>query len=354
MFHRRVRSLFCTALLVALLAHCGGDTVSDADDAGVQDSGTEMPPGEIAVTALDFSGVLQDADAEISGMAWHGDELILLPQYPDFTGSYDPQSGFLYALSKADILAQLDGDEAPLVPRAIPFHAPGLSISGFEGFEAIAFAGDTAFLTVEASSAGTHAVLLKGTLAADLSRFDLDPTGQALISSQCGISNMSDETLLLADGVVVTVHEANGAGVNAAPVAHRFDSDLGAAGTLPFPPVEYRITDATAVDDANRFWAINFFWPGDHALLPTSDPIAERWGEGPTHATLETVERLIEFELSSAGITLVERPPLQLSLIDDDSARNWEAVARLDQRGFLLATDKYPGTVIAFVAADAL
>lgn len=343
---RHTRSLRCAVVLVTLAASCEGSGVET--DAGLPDGGSG-PPVEVAHVPLAITGPLLDANAEISGMAWHGDDLILLPQYPDFSGSYSPESGFLYTLTKAEILAQLDGDSAPLAPRPIPFSAPGLTIAGFEGFEAIAFDGDTAFVTVEASGVRTNALLLKGTLAPDLSRFDLDVAGRATIGSQSNISNLSDETLLLVGGSVLTVHEANGAAVNPSPVAHRFGHDLVASGTVPFPRVEYRVTDATAIDGASRFWAINYFWTGNTALVPDSDPIAETWGEGPTHASLQTVERLIELQYSGDGITLVDRPPIQLVLSSDDDSRNWEALARLDERGFVLATDKFPGTIIAFV-----
>jgi hypothetical protein len=36
--------------------------------------------------------------------------------------------------------------------------------------------------------------------------------------------------------------------------------------------------------------------------------------------------------------------------MDGQYARNWEAIARLDDVGFLLATDKYPETIFAFVS----
>jgi hypothetical protein len=64
------------------------------------------------------------------------------------------------------------------------------------------------------------------------------------------------------------------------------------------------------------------------------------------------VERLVEFQLSHAGIVLVDRPPIQLELPDNllgMIGRNWEGLVRLDERGFLLATDTFPGTILAFV-----
>jgi len=38
-----------------------------------------------------------------------------------------------------------------------------------------------------------------------------------------------------------------------------------------------------------------------------------------------------------------------LKLADDGQSRNWEGIAMLDQRGFLLVTDQHPNTILAFV-----
>jgi len=46
---------------------------------------------------------------------------------------------------------------------------------------------------------------------------------------------------------------------------------------------------------------------------------------------------------------LTDSAPIQLTLLSDGTARNWEGVAKLDDRGFLLATDKFPDTILAFV-----
>ena len=160
---------------------------------------------------------------------------------------------------------------------------------------------------------------------------------------------MTDETLLVASDRLVTIYEANGRVVNPEPVAHLFDPALAPVGTIPFPSIEYRITDATALDGANRFWAINYFWPGDTKLKPGLDPLAASFGEGSTHAQFTTVERLVEFQYDDEGISLTSAPPLQLELIDDDHARNWEGIVRLSDRGFLLVTDKHPETILGFV-----
>jgi hypothetical protein len=61
------------------------------------------------------------------------------------------------------------------------------------------------------------------------------------------------------------------------------------------------------------------------------------------------VERLVEFQFSEAGIVFSDHPPIQLALQDRQTSRNWEAIARLDEMGFLLATDRHPATILAFV-----
>jgi hypothetical protein len=44
----------------------------------------------------------------------------------------------------------------------------------------------------------------------------------------------------------------------------------------------------------------------------------------------------------------MDGPPIQMELTSDD-ARNWEGLVRLDERGFLIMTDKFPETILGFV-----
>lgn len=286
-------------------------------------------------------------------MAWYGDWLILLPQYPNFATS--GQRDFLYALSKSEILSFLHGETAvPLEPTLIPMQTLDVRqrISGYEGYEAIAFDGDRTYLTVEASpSNGMMGWLLAGTMQPDLSALVVDTAVLAQIPPQANLSNMSDETLFVAGDTVVTLYEANGTAVNPSPQAHVYGADLILQETIPFPNIEYRITDATALDGDGRFWAINTFFPGDRAKLqPGDDPLATQFGQGATHAQFEPVERLVEFHFTEDGVMLAGTPPIQLAL-RPLIARNWEGVVRLDERGFLLATDTFPKTMLAFVPA---
>ncbi|OQY37114.1 MAG: hypothetical protein B6243_01430 [Anaerolineaceae bacterium 4572_5.2] len=211
---------------------------------------------EVEVTDIVLTGLLEDRKAEISGMDWYGDNLIMLPQYPTYFT--DAEEGYAFALSKDDIMAFLDGAVASLAPTQISFIAPGVKdkAAGFQGYEAIAFVGN----------------------------------------------------------------------------------------------IEYRLTDATKLDGDNRFWAINYFYPGDEDLTPASDPIVETYGEGETHSANDGVERLLQFQYADSGISLTDAAPIQLKLLEED-LRNWEGLVRLGDSGFLLMTDKYPGTILGFVPA---
>lgn len=299
---------------------------------------------------IPIAGPLAASEAEVSGLAWYGEQLILLPQYPQRMG------GNLFALSKGDILALLDGElDGPLLPRPIPLSGPDLSelVPGYDGLEALAFNGNQVFFTLEADRGEiTGGYLMDGYIKPDLSGLVLDGTILAELPQQVPVHNHSDETLLVAGDSVITIFELNGADLNPAPMGRRFQVSLSAAGSLGFPHIPYRITDATAVDSAGRFWVINYFWPGERKIhAGARDPFWRRFGQGPSHAAGEAVERLIELRLDADAIRLTDTPPIQLQLRSDGESRNWEGLVRLDDRGFLIISDEYPlpVTLLGFV-----
>ena len=305
----------------------------------------ETPAAEVLPVTIPLNGPISRAEAEISGMAWYGDWLILLPQYPQ---RFQNQ---LYAVARQDILAYLDQGAALPPPQAIPFDSAGLekSIPGFQGFEAIAVVsnatgGDQVFLTIEAESGKVMGYLVQGQIAPDLSSIRLDAQ-LAEIAPQAALSNMSDESLLLYRDQIFTFYEANGALVNLKPQAHVFDLSLKPQDSFTLTNVEYRITDAAPPDAEGRFWAINYLYPGDAGKLHAGQPS----GEVPaSHQQFPQVERLLQFQIQDGQITLSATPPVWL-LLENEDARNWEALALLEGRGFLIATDKFPLTILAFV-----
>lgn len=307
---------------------------------------------ETALQPIPLADPLGDRHAEISSMAWYGDNLIIVPQYPNFFLDDKTDPGALFAIPKSAIAAYLNKESCePLEAKQIPLDAgDAYNIPGFEGFEAIAFKGDTVYMTIEVSGDdGMYAYLVSGKIAPDLSGITLDTDKMVKIPTQSGVDNMSEEAIIVTDDSVITFHEANGVAVNPKPVAHVFGLDLSDKGTIPMPNVEYRITDATTPDDNGVFWVINYFWPGEEVLKPEVDPIFEKYGKGPTHAASEGVERLLALQYTKDGIQIVDIPPIQLQLMADGSLRNLEAIARWDDQGFLVATDKYPTTIFGFV-----
>lgn len=304
---------------------------------------------EHPVTQIELSGPVSKANAEVSGMAWCGDRLILLPQFPD--QFQEEGMGRVFSINRDLISAYVDSDApTPVEPDQVIFDTDGLpkTISGFEGFEAIVFDGDSVFVTIESSqSNGMMGYLVKGSVNSDCSQIILDADSRTELMPQAALRNISDETILIYNQNIYTIYEANGTTINPNPVAHKFDLNLAPEGDVSLPNIEYRLTDATTVAGDGSFWAINYFFPGDTKLLPTDDQIAEEFGIGMTNQEYEQVERIIRMQISEDGIHLADVTPIYLTLTSDE-ANNWEGIVRMGE-GFLLVTDEYPTTTLGYV-----
>jgi hypothetical protein len=300
------------------------------------------------VQHIPLAGEITSDKTEISGMAWYGDLLILVPQYPHRLGK--TRNGKLFAIQKADIISYLDGTSTgPLEPIAIPINSQIFrgEIKGFEGFEAIAFSGNQAYLTIEASGP-MKGYLATGTLDPDLMSLTLDPN-IVEIPLQARIDNFADEALVIFQNKLYTFYEANGINDNPQPVAHSFNLDLEPLDTLPMPAIEYRLTDASAPDENGVFWVLNYFFWGDfNKIKPGEDQLSP--GRASVSILPLPVERLVQLKITENGIILGDHAPIRLAIAENGFARNWEALASLDDRGFLVATDKYPDTILAFIS----
>lgn len=301
---------------------------------------------EIRSLEIPLSGEGAKRSLEMSGLAWHGDHLILMPQY------VDGKAPCFYYLTRQEILNWITGDHRKsLTPKRVMLSAPDFKsiIKGYQGFEALCFSGDRAYLLIEAKHDNVMAgYLVKGRLDMRAKTLRIEP-GITMIKPPVNINNMAYESLLKTKNNLMVMYEANGANVNPAPQVEFFSTSLKAKRKGTAPAVEYRITDITDVDSNNRFWAINYFWPGDRKYLkPAKDSLVEKYGQGKTHKQFEQVERLLEFQLNRQGIELTDAPPIQLQL-DEKEARNWEGIVRLDKRGFILVVDEYPRTILAFI-----
>lgn len=311
----------------------------------------------VDVTLLQLDGPLGDPRAEVSGLTWSGDTLVVLPQNPEIFGHGD-NLGF-FVLAKKDILERLDrlaaGQvAAPLYPELVLCQAAGMMriIRGFDGLEAMGIMGDRIYMTVEAKEDTVMAgYLVSGQYAIGSDGVSIDMTRLTTIPLGLNIPNVAEESMIVEAGRVITFSEANGRNLVRRPQAKVFDAQIDYLGSIPFPTIEYRVTDATALDAEGRFWVINYFYPGERSKLkPAADPEVEKfgWPEGWTRGGC--VERLLELRLTEDDrIVRTETPPINLRLAPDGRCRNWEALVRLDDRGFLMMTDKYPGTLFGFV-----
>jgi hypothetical protein len=308
------------------------------------------PPREVPITRIPLTGGPEEARAEISSLAWFEDQLVMLPQYPD-RFSIDGHDG-IFAIPRARIEAFLDGSDArPIEARRVPLEVRRLDteLPGFDGFEAIVFIGHDVYATVEArpDAEATVGWLLAGRVVGDLERVVIDASRRIRLRAQNDLPNTSYEALVAQGDRLLAIYETNGE-VNPHPEVLVFDRELRPRGASPLEKIEYRVTDATDLDARGRFWVTNYHWPGA-PWEAGSCPITEEYGQGETHARCATVERLVELTVTDQGVDVTREPPILLELVDDAHARNWEGLVRLGDRGFLVATDEYPESILAFV-----
>lgn len=358
----RRSALSALHLAVALLAVAGGCGHRTARPVGAP-TATEVP-----VRLLPLSGGAADCAEEISGLAWHGDDLVMLPETLGLAKGRDghrlrPGPQHVWLLERAALIQHVAGDGAtPLAPRALRV-TPDLAAwrpGEIDGFEAIAFDGDTAWLLVETyenEARDNPAWLVRGVMSGDELALDLD--GARAFPRQTDHVNSSFEALFRWHGRVCAVYELNSPTVAPRPAARCFEDDLAPAPPLAFPHLAYRVTDATEPDADGHVWVLNYRYPktDKSGVDPASEPLARRFGVGATHARFAQVERLVELAVTPQGLALTGRAPVQLTLPaawEDEGARNWEGIVRFPG-GFLIVTDEHPGpnTLLGFVPVPA-
>ena len=331
---------------IGLAVACSARAPAPPPDEGP--TAPETPAREIPLT-----GPAADDDAELSGLAWAGDTLVLLPQYPGWGG----RAPTFFGLSRADLAATIaGGSSASLAPAPIPVDLDGLEhvIEGFEGFESIAFVGDTAYATIEAQTrlGRMSGHLVRGRIDrrdGRIARIVFEAASRVDLGDPCGIPNASYESVIALGDRVIPLHEVNDAALVSRAVAPVYALDLAVRDRAPMASLAYRLTDVTEPDTDGRFWGVNYYWPGNQRLAHADEPLAKRFGRGATHARSKIVERLVEMRWRDGSIELTDRPPLQLRLDATERPRNWEGIVRWRDGGFLVVTDKFPTTMLAYV-----
>ncbi len=307
---------------------------------------------ESKILPIPLLGDISKRNSEISSLCWHKDNLILLPQYPNDFGD---ESGKIFFIGRETLLNFISGYSSdPIIPD---FYS--IDLSKFEefftlgsGFEGIAINGNTVYFSIESMNDGkTETILVEGNIDFESKIIILDENSVTKDPTELFIHNISDESILYYDGNVIPIFEVNGKNVNKDPQVSIFDENLKFKNKIPFPTIEYRITDVTDVDNSGKFWAINYFFPGDDKKLnPAIDELAVNFGNGESHSIYDPVERLVEFTIFEDKIVLSNQAPIYIELLPNVS-RNWEGIARFED-GFLIATDTFPETIFAFVKPE--
>ena len=302
---------------------------------------------ERAPTLLKIGGPMKNSDEEISGMDWYNDNLILLPEN---------LNGYVFAIKKAELDSRIVGNDTTVIfPEQIKLNTPNYKelVPGFDSFEAIAFRGYEVYLTIEIKFADSMSCLLaRGHIDEKTLEITVPEQNLTIIDVPKYVDNMSYESLVIDKDRVIALFEANGDSLIKSPFALSINSSGNDIIKYPLSSINYRIADATRIDKNNRFWVINYFFPGDRKVLkPSNDILASKYGNGPSHSRSNRVERLVEYEIRNEKVSLTKSAPIEIKLEGEKTSRKWEALARYGNEGFLIATDKYPKphTLLAFL-----
>jgi hypothetical protein len=206
--------------------------------AGCGDDDATVRSNRVSIKEIELAGPVAAPGAELSGLAWYDDNLVLLPQYPDRFAS--TTYGALFYIPKTEILTAIDADtDSPLTPQSIDLHVADLSgsIPGFEGFESIVFVEQVVYMTIEASDTSMRGYIIFGTISADLSGIFLDTSTLQEIPLGGSVPNAADESITYAGGKLLALYEANGANISQTPVAHVFTANLESETPISFLPL---------------------------------------------------------------------------------------------------------------------
>ena len=290
------------------------------------------------IQEIELEGIITNSKQEISGMDWYNDNLFLLPEN---------LGGYLFMVKKNEIQKQLSLKKGSIKPIKTMFNTPDYSksIPGFDGFEAIAFYENSIYVTIEADE--------NGEMVGYIAWGNIDPISYEItilekniqkISTPIQIDNLSYESIIRHENNLLLLYEANGSSLRKDPYQLLISLNDFSSKKIKGPNIEYRITDATKVKK-NKFWAINYYWPGDKKNLK---PSLDKLSKNKKTNSDQTIERLVEFKIKRNSISLTRKKPINL-ILEEGNSRNWEAIVRFGESGFLIATDKYPRMILAYI-----
>jgi len=288
-----------------------------------------LSAGETTFVELPLPTEAARAGNEYSSLAWHGDTLVLLSQEPDgfvFTASRESPEVSIASNGDTEVsLAKLRFDDGDL----------RRGVRGFDGYEAIAFDGDRAWLTIEAADRGAMTAWL-AEAAVSSESIEVDETTLRQLPLKHTLPELSVESLIAWQGGVVAIAECNSGRFEGFQSWHVVGDTIAPMTGTTLP---YRITDASAVNENNHVWLVNYWWTGEIELAETED---DRKNLEPVHRLIHL--RLDGDEFDAEGIFSVDLPGTEAE------QHNWEGVARWNDTGVLIVTDTYPRTVFGLVS----
>tara|TARA_B100000131_G_scaffold122118_1_gene119191 strand:+ start:537 stop:1484 length:948 start_codon:yes stop_codon:yes gene_type:complete len=293
----------------------------------------------IPIEEIYLKGLITNPKQEISGMDWYNDNLFFLPEN---------LGGHLFMISKNEIKKQISlKNKEPILPRKTKLVTPNYSklVTGFDGLEAIAFTDDEVYITIEAENNGKmESYIVWGTIDSESYDIKIHNDNIKKVETPIQIDNLSYESIIIHKNNALLLYEANGTNLQSDPFQFLISLNDFSLKKINFPNVEYRITDATKINK-NKFWVINYYWPGDKKNL---NPGLDNLSKSKKADSEETIERLVEFKITNKHIELTNEEPISLTL-ESGKSRNWEGIVRFEESGFLIVTDKYPRMIFAYV-----
>ena len=293
----------------------------------------------IPIEEIYLEGLITNPKQEISGMDWYNDNLFFLPEN---------LGGHLFMISKNEIKKQISlKNKKPISPLKIKLVTPNYSklVPGFDGLEAIAFTDDEVYITIEAENNGKmESYIVWGTIDSESYDIKIHNDNIKKVETPIQIDNLSYESIIIHKNNALLLYEANGANLQNDPFQFLISLNDFSSKKINFPNVEYRITDATKTKN-NKFWTINYYWPGDKKNL---NPSLDKLTKSKKVNFDQTIERLVEFKIKNNRIEMTNKKPINL-ILEDGKSRNWEGIVRFEDSGFLIVTDKYPRMILAYV-----
>ncbi len=300
---------------------------------------------------FNLSELALDRNAEYSSLCWYEDNLILLPQYPSYFRTRINKD-VIFMLTKDQLSKTIKRKgKAVINPETIEVVNNEIYklLPGYEGFEGICYDGQYFYLTVEFSSENHKGLIVKAELTPDKKKLKILNDQHLILDLPGQVFNASFESISIFNNSLYLIYEANGININKNPIVKKISLDLSSSEDIKFEHIEYRITDITDFDETGRAWAINYFWPGDAShYLPDQDNIPNPYAKSNNQES--GIERIIPLILTDNVIKYdFSRDPIYIKKESRDFSYNWEGIVKYDNNSFILASDKFPKSVLRYL-----